>query len=348
MIRILIVEDSNVVALLLKAIFEKAPDMEVIGRASDGAEAVELNNTLRPDLITMDIRMPLMDGFEATRNIMADRAIPIVVISASVDDEEMRTTFRAIEEGALAVIEKPRGVLHEDFDKISTNLIETVRAMSEVKVVRRVARQTQQQFTPQSRPVKRKDLAAIELIAIGSSTGGPQALQTILSSLPRDLAVPIAIAQHMSQGFLGGMVDWLKLNALLDIKVAVDGEPLKNGVVYFAPEDKNLNFIRSGGSIHASVMEPAPTDRFVPSATALISSATDVCGRGAVGVVLSGMGNDGAEGLLELKRAGGHTIIQDEKSSVVFGMPGSALALDAVEKIVELHLMAPYISSLLR
>lgn len=339
MIRILITEDSVVVALLLKAIFEQEADFEVVGQARNGREAVELAARLRPDLITMDIRMPVMDGFEATREIMSTRPVPIVVVSSSVDDEELRITFRAVEEGALSVIEKPRGINHPDFEQIRRELVNTVRAMAEVKLVRRrrwVAPEPARLGTAPPLVTRRCDL-----IAIGSSTGGPQALRTILAALPVDLPVPLVVVQHIGRGFIQGLVDWLNGYSGPLCRVAQHGEELLPGHVYFAPDDRHLQVQRIGRSVAAVLKDAPPVDNIRPSATPLFRSVAACCPGRAVGVVLTGMGADGAEGLLEMRRAGCATLVQDEESCVVYGMPAAACALGAAEQVLPLERIAP-------
>lgn len=347
MIKILICEDSQVIALLLKAIFEREPDFKVVGHARNGRECVQMAHQLKPDLITMDIRMPMMDGFEATRMIMESKPVPIVVVSSSVDDEELKITFRAIEEGALSVIEKPSGINQPDFEAIRRELVETVRIMASVKVFRRrypkktrAAEVVKFDTSPHPR--------TYELIAIGCSTGGPQVLQQILSSLPVSFPAPIVIAQHISKGFIGGMVSWLGNHTLLSVKEAQQGEPLLAGTVYFAPDDAHLLVARNHNGLAALLKQDPPVNGFRPSATPLLESTAQTCAKSAIGAILTGMGCDGAEGLLALRRAGGHTIVQDAESAVVFGMPGAAIALDAVDEIVKLDKFAAYLSHLVK
>ncbi len=349
MIRILIVEDSSVVTLLLKTIFENEPDMHVIGQAKDGREAVQLTQELKPDLVTMDIRMPVMDGFEATRIIMSTNAVPIVVISSSVNDEELKITFRAIEEGALAVVEKPQGFNHPDFDAMRRELIDTIRSMAEVKVVRRIRHICKDEsniFEPViQQPTKTH---AHEIIAIGCSTGGPQALLTLLSKLPLDFPIPIVITQHMSKGFIGGLATWLKGNTLLAVVVAEDNQSLIPSTIYFAPDNAHLKVGRNHNGLVTKLTTDAEVDGFRPSATQLLKSVAETCRDGGIGILLTGMGSDGAEGLLAMHNAGSHTIVQDEDSAIVYGMPGSAIALNAVDQVVKLEQMSSYLLGLVR
>ncbi len=346
MIRILITEDSEVVALLLKAIFDAEPDMQVVGHARNGREAVQMVNDLRPDLVTMDIRMPMMDGFEATRLIMATNPVPIVVISSSVDDEELHITFRAIEEGALAVMEKPRGLGHPDFEPMRREMVETIRAMAEVKVVRRWIQRPQPSQDIFQTEIRRRKEATYELLVIGCSTGGPQTLHALFASLPVGFPLPIVVVQHISRGFVGGLVAWLKGATLLDVKLAEAGEVLCGGTIYFAPDDRHLGVRREQTTLRASLERGDAADRHCPSVSCLFDSAAESCGRSAIGVLLTGMGEDGARGLLHMRQRGGHTVVQDEESSVVYGMPGSALALDAVEQVVRLSELPGYLTRL--
>ena len=348
MIRILIAEDSQVVALLLKALFELEPDMQVVGHARNGREAVQMTHELKPDLVTMDIRMPVMDGFEATRQIMASDPTPIVVVSASVDNEELSITFKAIEEGALSVIEKPRGISHPDFDTIRRELIETVRAMAEVKVIRRrfFARPADVDIGAPIVPPLQSGARSYELLAIGCSTGGPQVLHRIFSSLAAGFPVPIVVTQHISKGFIGGLIDWLSVSTPLKVKVAQAGEKLQPGTIYFAPDDRHLKVLRSGPELVVSLGIEPEVNGFRPSACPMFKSVASACGKQAVGVLLTGMGVDGAEGLLAMRKAGGHTLVQDEESSVVYGMPGAALALDAADQVVEIDRMSSYLTNI--
>lgn len=345
MIRILITEDSDVVATLLGSILDAEPDMQVVGRASNGREAVTMSHELRPDLITMDIRMPVMDGFEATRMIMSAHPTPIVVISSSVDAEELGITFRAIEEGALAVIEKPRGLRHPDFETIRRELVETIRAMAEVRLVRR------RPPRPSARMFQREKLPerlAYQVAGIACSTGGPQVLASILGTLPMAFPLPLLVVQHISPGFIHGLVNWLRGHTLLEIRLAAQGMPLRPGCVYFAPDDYHLGVARANGGLVATLAQTDPVDRFRPSGSALFRSIAACCGKAAIGGLLTGMGSDGASGLAELHRAGGHTFVQDADSAVVYGMPGAALALDCVDQVVTLENISDHLNTLAR
>ncbi|MDA8383995.1 MAG: chemotaxis-specific protein-glutamate methyltransferase CheB [Betaproteobacteria bacterium] len=345
MIKILITEDSEVVATLLKAIFESEPDMRVVGWARNGREAVTLAHDLKPDVVTMDIRMPVMDGFDATRMLMSTAPLPIVVVSSSVDDEELRITFRAIDEGALAVIEKPRGILHPDFDKVRVELVETVRAMSEVKVVRRRRPRPNADIF---KTIVARRTGAIAVVGIACSTGGPQALAALLGGLPVGFPLPVLVVQHISAGFVGGLVNWLRGQTLLDVALARDLQALQAGTVYLAPDGYHLEVTRAAGQLAIHLSDAPPTAGFRPSGNVLFHSLAKVCPNAAVGGILTGMGNDGADGLAALRKAGGRTFVQDEESAVVYGMPGAALALNAVDSVVPLPRIPAHLIDLAR
>jgi two-component system chemotaxis response regulator CheB len=347
MIRILIAEDSRVVAMLLKAIIDAQPGMTVVGTAHNGREAVHLVRELKPDLVTMDIRMPVMDGLEATREIMESNPLPIVIISASVSNEELNITFRALEAGALAVIEKPYGPAHAAYATISENLTNTIWAMAEVKVVRRRKKEVAKPVVaPVAVHLQASEQYQYEVAVVGCSTGGPQALHSIIGQMPADYPLPVLVAQHISPGFISGMAEWLDSSSKLHVKLAEHDEILQPATIYLAPDDRHLIIHRSSKSLKVALSDALKVKGFRPSATPLFRSAADACGRTAIGVILTGMGDDGAEGLLSLRQAGGRTIAQDEKSCVVFGMPGSAIRLNAVERVLDLNKIASSLSAL--
>ena len=344
MIRILIAEDSKVIALLLSGILENEPDMKVVGVAEDGAQAIQMSRDLRPDLITMDIHMPQVDGFAAIRTIMAENPVPIVVVSSLPSGAEQDVTFRAFEEGAVAVIEKPQTLSDSAFERTRRQLVETVRAMAEVKVVKR--RLSSRHPAGQTGPCALQPRGEYKMLAIGCSTGGPQTLHRILSALPANFPIPVVVVQHITHGFIGGLAEWLQGHTALKVKLAENGEPLHHSSIYFAPDDCHLLIAKSRDGLRARLENGEPARGFMPSVDQLFHSIAQNCSGQAIGVLLTGMGDDGARGLLEMKRSGCHTLIQDEASSVVFGMGGSALALDAVDRIVELKKIPDYLVSL--
>ncbi len=331
MIKVLVVEDSPVVREFLIHILNADPDIRVVGSASNGEEAIEAVKHHRPDVITMDIHMPKMDGIEATRHIMETSPTPIVIVSGSTDPHENTKTFRAMEAGALAVLIRPTGIGHPDHETTVRELVQTVKLMSEVKVVRRWAQIRHESALPSLPKVLVDKLAQVKVIAMGASTGGPPVLQTILAMLPRDFPLPVLIVQHIASGFVTSFVEWLAQPSHLPVHVAMNGEYIAPGHVYVAPDEFQMK-VECGGRIILTKDEPENGLR--PSVSYLFRSLAAVYGDEAVAVLLTGMGRDGAEELRLLKGKGAVTIAQDKDSSVVHGMPGEAIKLDAATYIL--------------
>jgi two-component system chemotaxis response regulator CheB len=332
MIKVLIVEDSPVAQEFLTYLLSSDPEIQVVGIANNGAEALEAVELKKPDIITMDIHMPVMDGFEATRRIMATHPTPIVIVSGSTGATEVSSTFRAIEAGALAVVLRPPGLHHEEFESASRELLQTVKLMSEIRVVKRVPGAAKKQYSaPQPIPRARKAETEIQVAAIGASTGGPAALLRILSQLPKDLSFPILIVQHIAPGFTKGFVDWLNDASHFPVCIALHGMHLLPGQAYVAPDGFHMG-VSDGPRILLS--DHAPENGLRPSVACLFRFVAQVYGPHAVGILLTGMGKDGAEELKTMREAGALTIAQDEESSVVHGMPGEAIKMGAASHIL--------------
>jgi two-component system chemotaxis response regulator CheB len=334
MIKVLIVDDSKVIQEFLAHLLSSDPDIQVVGVANSGYEAIELVRIKKPDVITMDIYMPGMDGYEATRTIMETVPTPIVIVSGSVKAKEVSNTFRYLEAGALAVVLRPPGYEHPKFKTFRLELIQTVKLMSEVKVVRLFPRSRNGQIKPH-RLVQtfENDLKRIQVIAIGASTGGPMALQIILSGLPEDLPVPVLIVQHIATGFVKGFKEWLSATSGIKLKIAEDRESLSSGIGYIAPDNFHMGVSR-GSKINLS--NQPPENELKPSVSYLFRSVAQAFGPNALGVLLTGMGKDGADELKAMKDKGAITVVQNEESSVVFGMPGEALRIGAAD-----HALSP-------
>lgn len=345
MIKVLVVEDSPTVREFLTAILSSDPGVQVVATASNGEEAIEATRRWRPDVITMDIHMPKMNGLEATRRIMERDPMPIVIVSGSQDPREVATTFDALEAGALAVLRRPVGIGHPDYEATTRELLRTVKLMSEVKVVRRWPRARQETGAPRPADV---DLAPrpakVRAVAIGASTGGPPVLQTVLASLPKNFPVPILIVQHMATGFAQGFAEWLAQTCGLPVRLPMHGEGLYPGHVYVAPDEFQMKVDRSG---RVALTRDGPENGLRPSVSFLFRSIAEVYGRDAVAGLLTGMGRDGVEELRLLKEKGAVTFAQDKDSCVVHGMPGEAIRLDAATVVLPPVKIAALLTNLL-
>jgi two-component system, chemotaxis family, protein-glutamate methylesterase/glutaminase len=336
MIKVLIADDSPTLRVVVRTILESDPGLKVVGEAANGWEACERCKALLPDIVTMDIRMPLMNGYEAIARIMDESPRPIVVLTSTQSDLELGITFKAIEAGALMVIRKPQSVFNDA--RVKADLIAQVKAMANVKVVGRHRRFYDKTVERSCRPAHPgTQVTARQLVVIGVSTGGPPALQTILKQLPADFPMPVAVVQHISKGFVSGLASWLDSVVPMRVKVAESGELLAPGRVYLAPDDQHLTVDES----RRTVLKTAPAvDGHRPSATVLLESAARSFGPAVIGLLLTGMGRDGAEGLRQIYQAGGCTLAQDEATSVVFGMPKVAIEMGAAGEVLPLEKIA--------
>jgi two-component system chemotaxis response regulator CheB len=316
----------------------------VIGTALTGKKALEFLKNTTPDLITMDMAMPEMDGLEATRIIMETDPLPIVIVSASWSPSEVTDTLKAMEAGAVAIMEKPRGIGHPKHNRMAIELIDTVNTLSKVKLVKRWPKMRKASEKPE---VFQKDLKIketdIRLVAMGASTGGPPAVQSILMGLPENLNVPVLIVQHIAKGFLEGLIEWLVKSTGRKVSVAEDKEKLSPGHFYLAPNDFQMG-INNDGIIDLSDSDPA--SNLCPSVSFLFRSVAETYGKNAIGVLLTGMGKDGANELKMMREQGAVTIAQDEDTSVVWGMPGEAVRLGAAKYVLPPPAIADAITKL--
>ena len=336
----MVVEDSAVIRELLCHIIGSDTRLEVAVAVDSGEEALRLLDKISPDVITMDIRLPGMDGLEATVQIMSRKPTPIVVVSASVESDDLKISMNALRAGALTVLEKPVGVTHADYASIAERLCTQLVIMSSVKLVRRrlvlpIAAQPSFNAAPIS--------GSYSLLAVAASTGGPNALVTLFQGLRKEFPLPILLVQHITPSFLEDFVSWLDGLGPLRAEVARDGMPPRPGVVHVAPAGRHL--ILRGGLMELETGPPVSFQR--PSGTTLLESVASDLGSRGLGVVLTGMGDDGARGLLALRRAGGYTLAEDESTSVVFGMPGESAKLGAVCEQLPLGAIGPRILELL-
>ncbi len=341
--RVLIVEDSPVVREFLQHIINSDPRLEVAAAVESAEEALCVFDRSAPDVISMDIRLPGMNGFEATRRIMSENPTPIVVVSASVESEDLKITMNALQAGALAVVEKPVGTTHADYEFLAQRLCTQLAIMSQVKVVRQRLNGKRYPNLPsgtkpaigEALPTSHGDI--YKVLGIVASTGGPNALVSLLNSLGSDFPWPILLVQHITASFLEGFVAWLDSVSPFSAVIAKDGETPVAGKIYMAPADRHLRL----QSPCLRVDQGVPVCAQRPSGTVLFQSMAQTSGSCSVGVLLTGMGEDGAEGLLQLRRAGGYTIAEDESTAVVYGMPAAGARLGAVCETLPLTFIGP-------
>lgn len=319
-IRILIVDDSALVRDALKSILETDESIEVVGMAKNGMEGVEKALQLKPNVITMDLKMPMMDGLEAVARIMEENPIPIVVVSSM----DMKVIVQALTIGAMDFVP-----VTGDMNSIAKDLISKVKIASRVKPIRRF------KIRLPVAPRTFKKPENLKVIAIGVSTGGPQALQVLLAHIPANFPGAILVVQHMSKGFIEGLVEWLKYTTKSEIKVAAEGDQIKSSTIYIAPDDYHME-AGEDGKIRLT-QNTDKTITHIPSIDVMMRSVARVYDKDAIGLIMTGMGKDGVLGMKAIKDAGGHTIAQDEKTSIIFGMNKVAIESQCIDHIVSLE-----------
>jgi two-component system, chemotaxis family, protein-glutamate methylesterase/glutaminase len=346
-VRVMVVEDSLVVRQLLVHIIARDPRLVVAAAVGSAEEALREIGRVRPDVISMDIRLPGMDGLEATRRIMTEHPTPIVVIAGSIEDESLKISMNALRAGALTVVEKPIGLTSAGFDGIAETICTQLYIMSQVPVVRQrsFAWRPEAAATPAAKQDRERGASRPTIMGIAASTGGPPALAKILGALPADFPLPILLVQHMGAPFMEGFASWLDGLMPLEVRVAKDQEIPAAGKVYVAPGDRHL-LLSPAGTLQISAAPALASQR--PSATLLFQSMARNAGARGVGVILTGMGEDGAQGLVELRQAGGYTVAEDESTAVVYGMPAAALRVGGARISLPLDLIAPRLLRLAR
>jgi two-component system, chemotaxis family, protein-glutamate methylesterase/glutaminase len=343
--RVLVVEDSLTVRKRLVEVLSDAPDLEVIGEAADGKQGIELCQSLRPDVVTLDMMLPVMTGLAATEYIMAYCPTPILIVSASTNRGELFRTYEALAAGALDVLDKPPG---DDRDQAwERQFVATVRLIARVKVIThpRARLAARERFPTGELPIQWRPAGALRALAVGVSTGGPGALRELLRGLPVRFHLPVLLVIHIGENFAPAFAEWLDAQSPLSVRYAVDGEllpPVGQGGVIVAPAGHHLT-LRQG---RLRVQVGLPRHSCLPSVDVLFESLASELGPDCAACLLTGMGRDGAEGLLAIRRAGGRTIAQDESTSVVFGMPREAIALGAAEQVLALPAIAPALLAL--
>lgn len=340
--RVLVVEDSAAARMLIEEIIGNDSRLEVVASVSSAEEALSILPKVNPDVISLDVRLPGMNGLEATRRIMAERPTPIVIVSASVDSEGLNISMNALIVGALAIVEKPKSVTHAEYAAIAERLCRQLVIMSDVSVItQRTSR------APLPSPLKqdgrktllpyRSSLASgYATLGIVASTGGPNAVMTILQALGRDYPLPILLIQHITPSFLDGFVAWLRDTCPFEVAIARQDEIILPGRVYVPPVARHLELF----GMRLQITDGSPESGQKPSGTVMLRSMAQSLGERALGVLLTGMGDDGADGLKEIYDRGGHTIAEDKTTAVVYGMPAAAVRLHAVRELLPLHRIA--------
>ena len=334
-VTVMIVEDSRTVSEFLEHIINRDPRLAVVANVRSAEEALETLKAVNPDIISMDIRLPGMNGFEATQRIMNEHPTPIVVVSSDVQDEELNISMNALRAGALAVVQKPVGLKHDDYEKLAKELCTKLTIMSEVRVIRqryRTFASPQEAQPAPARPRPRPGLAGIpRVLGLVASTGGPNAIVQLLSGLDPDFPAPILLVQHITPGFVRGFVSWLG-DVLPGLKVmeALHCMPLEPGTVYVAPANRHLIYAEP---FQVQLLDTPAVNAQKPSGTVLFKSLASL-GSGAAGVLLTGMGEDGALGMRDMFHAGAQTIAEHESTAVVYGMPAAAVKLGAASAVL--------------
>ncbi|HEY0744750.1 MAG TPA: chemotaxis response regulator protein-glutamate methylesterase [Chryseosolibacter sp.] len=339
-IRVLIVDDSAVVRQTLAHILESDPEVKVLATASDPFIAAQKISHELPDVITLDVEMPRMDGITFLKKIMSQHPIPVVIIS-SLTAKGTETAIHALELGAIDVLKKP--VWNRDYlSDAELRIIEVVKAASKAVIKRKAGLVLRHAVA--DKPAQNFSMIRTteKIVVVGASTGGTEAILQFLEAMPIDCP-GIVIVQHMPESFTKSFADRLNRICKITVREAVNGESILKGQALIAPGNKHLEVKRSGARYYVEVRDGEPVNRHRPSVDVMFLSAAKYAGRNSIGIIMTGMGADGAKGMLELKIAGAQTVAQDEKTSIVFGMPKEAIKLNAVDKILPLPQIAPWV-----
>ena len=335
-IKVLIVDDSALIRGVMKEIINSQPDMEVVGVAPDPLVARDLIKQTNPDVLTLDVEMPKMDGLEFLEKLMRLRPMPVVMVS-SLTERGSEITLRALELGAVDFVTKPKVSIQHGMLEYTDLIAEKIRIASHAKIkARTVASALGQSASSSLAPIRNPLTSSEKLIIIGASTGGTEAIKDFLVQLPPDCP-GILITQHMPEGFTRSFANRLDKLCKISVKEAEGGERVLPGHAYLAPGHSHLLLERSGANYMTRLDQGPPVNRHRPSVDVLFNSAAVSAGKNAVGVILTGMGKDGAIGMLEMKKAGAYNLAQDEASCVVFGMPKEAIAIGATDEVGPLH-----------
>ena len=342
MIRVLIADDSELMRKVLRDLLTRDAGIDVVAEAGDGRQALAEVLRVRPDLVIMDILMPVMDGLTAVSEIMASRPTPILVLSANLNPEENRHAFQAINRGALDVMEKPSGLGSVSFEEFAAKLIAEVKFLARIRVVHHFRRSSIVPSALLASP--QLDQSVREILAIGASTGGPRAVRQLMTTLDPANGARVLIVQHIAGGFAGDFASWLDRESRFSVRLVRDGDRLEPGVALVAPEGLHLTLLDD----RVVLTDAPPVHSCRPSVDVLFHSLAGSAAGRTVAVLLTGMGQDGAEGMLALRRQGGYTIAQDEASSAIFGMPKAAIDLGGAQQVLSLEAMPAVLARLLK
>ncbi len=336
-IKVLVIDDSALIRSVLQDIINREPDMECVGMAADPLAAREMIKALNPDVLTLDVEMPRMDGLDFLERLMRLRPIPVLMVS-SLTQAGSEVAFRAMELGAIDFVAKPKLDIARGMQEYGITITDKIRAAAQADVKKVTTAPAQEKLSADAvLPSAAWRFSSTEkIVAIGASTGGTEALRDILVNLPAD-APAVLIAQHMPERFTQSYAQRMDGLCKISVKEAEDNERVLPGHAYIAPGNMHLLLKRNGARYTVSLNQGPLVNRHRPSVDVLFRSAANVAGANALGIILTGMGKDGAQGLLEMKQAGAHTIAQDEASCVVFGMPKEAIALGGVDEVLPLR-----------
>ena len=337
-VRVLVIDDSALMRKLIPQILERDPGIQVVGTAMDGQFGLKKIEELKPDVVTLDLEMPRMDGLETLRQITKRFRVPVIMVSAQTT-AGAHSTFKALALGALDFVAKPRDAAQARMEDIAIELISKIKVASKTKLNDVQAPQTRE-ITPVNKPLIRPKVRANKLVAIGISTGGPNALQYLLSQLPGDFSAAIVVVQHMPEGFTDMFARRLNECCAIDVKEAQSGDVLLAGRALICPGNRHIRVRQMALGNMVVLSDEERVNGHRPSVDVLFNSVAQDFGKNAVGVLMTGMGEDGADGLGAMRRAGALTIAQDEESCVVFGMPKAAIERGHAERVVPLPLLA--------
>jgi two-component system chemotaxis response regulator CheB len=345
-IRVLVVDDSALMRRVICNLLEEDPDIQVVGTAVDGYDAIHKVQELAPDVVTLDLEMPRLDGLQTLGYLMSERPLPCIMLSAFTPSGA-ETTLKALEYGAADFVQKPSGAISLNLERVREELIDKVKVARHIDLKRLPFRDGETRpsaggrwhaLSPQ--PAAPLSSALKGIIALGCSTGGPRALAELVPGFPRDLSVPLVIVQHMSGGFTKTLAERLDKESAIRVKEAEEGEALLPGHAYLSPGDWHFEVERKGMGALARLNQKPPVQGVRPSVDLLFLSVAEAFGEKAVGVLLTGMGRDGTKGMKAMKQKNARTLAQDEASSVVYGMPRSAFVAGVVDKVYPLKEMA--------